>query len=206
VPTRELCVQVAESLRAYATCTELAVCTAFGGIDISIQRAAFRRGLDVLVACPGRLLDHLQQGNLSLADVGLVVLDEADRMLDMGFLPQIRSIFVRLPRVRQNLLFSATMPKDIEMLCADFLPDAARVQVGRRSQAASTISHDFVRVGSGDKIVHLRGILDRERGRVLVFVRTKTRAEQLGRALAREGLPPPTRSMATRARRSGTWR
>ncbi len=189
VPTRELCVQVAESLRVYASGTELAVCTAFGGIDIGIQRAAFRRGLDVLVACPGRLIDHLQQGNLSLADVRLVVLDEADRMLDMGFLPQIRSIFVRVPRDRQNLLFSATMPGDIEGLCADFLPDAVKVQVGRRSQAAKTITHDFVKVGTDDKVRKLHDLLARERGRVLVFVRTKTRAEQLGNALKRDGLP-----------------
>jgi ATP-dependent RNA helicase RhlE len=189
VPTRELCVQVAESLRTYAAHTELAVCTAFGGIDLSIQRAAFKRGLDVLVACPGRLLDHLQQGSLTLADVGTVVLDEADRMLDMGFMPQIRSIFVRCPPQRQNLLFSATMPKDIEALCADFIPVAERVQVGRRSQAPHTISHAFARVGVSDKAAHLRSILERERGRVLIFVRTKTRAEQLGSALKRSGLP-----------------
>lgn len=189
VPTRELCVQVAESLRAYAAGTELAVCTAFGGIDLSIQRAAFKRGLDVLVACPGRLLDHLQQGTLTLADVEVVVLDEADRMLDMGFLPQIRSIFVRCPQQRQNLLFSATMPKDIEALCSDFLPDAKRVQVGGRSQAASTISHAFAHVATDDKIGHLRRLLEDESGRVLIFVKTKSRAEQLGNALKRAGLP-----------------
>src|SRR5262249_50474403 len=89
VPTRELCVQVGENLRAYAAHTGLAVCTAFGGIDMSIQTSAFKRGLDVLVACPGRLIDHLERGNISLVDVEAVVLDEADRMLDMGFLPQI---------------------------------------------------------------------------------------------------------------------
>jgi len=189
VPTRELCVQVAESLRAYAAATEAAVCTAFGGIDLSIQRAAFKRGLDVLVACPGRLLDHLQQGTLTLSAVEVVVLDEADRMLDMGFLPQIRSIFVRCPPQRQNLLFSATMPKDIEALCRDFLPQAERVQVGRRSQAARTISHAFASVGTEQKVGHLRRVLEREPGRVLIFVRTKTRAEQLGTALARAGLP-----------------
>ncbi len=189
VPTRELCVQVAESLRAYAAATELGVCTAFGGVDLSIQRSAFKRGLDVLVACPGRLLDHLQQGNLTLADVQTVVLDEADRMLDMGFMPQIRSIFVRCPPQRQNLLFSATMPKDIEALCADFIPVAERVQVGQRSQAPSTITHSFASVGTSDKPSHLRAVLERERGRVLVFVRTKLRAEQLGNSLKRLGLP-----------------
>jgi ATP-dependent RNA helicase RhlE len=189
VPTRELCVQVAESLRAYAAATELGICTAFGGIDLSIQRAAFKRGLDVLVACPGRLIDHLQQGSLSLAGLEVVVLDEADRMLDMGFLPQIRSIFVRCPRERQNLLFSATMPRDIEALCADFIPVAERIQVGKRSQSPSTIKHDFARVSTDEKVPQLRRLLERERGRVLIFVRTKTRAEQLGNALGRSGLP-----------------
>jgi ATP-dependent RNA helicase RhlE len=112
VPTRELCVQVAENLRVYAQFAGLHVCTAFGGVDMSIQESAFKRGLDVVVACPGRLIDHLERRNISLERVQMVVLDEADRMLDMGFMPQIRRIFVRLPQERQNLLFSATMPTE----------------------------------------------------------------------------------------------
>ena len=151
VPTRELCVQVAENLRTYASFAGLHVCTAFGGVDMSIQESAFKRGLDVVVACPGRLIDHLERRNISLEKVQMVVLDEADRMLDMGFMPQIRRIFVRLPQERQNLLFSATMPKEVEGLVNDFLPHAERVQIGSRSQTAKTITHRFVAVNAHDK-------------------------------------------------------
>jgi len=189
VPTRELCVQVAEQLRIYAGSTELAVCTAFGGIDIGIQESAFKRGLDVLVACPGRLLDHLERRNLTLESVRTVVLDEADRMLDMGFLPQIRSILVRCPQERRTWLFSATMPPEVDDLCRAFLPDAKRVQVGNRSQSPSTISHRFVGVRAHDKERYLQALLARQDGRVLVFVKTKIKAEQLGRKLERAGLP-----------------
>jgi ATP-dependent RNA helicase RhlE len=189
VPTRELCVQVAESLRAYASGTELAVCTAFGGIDIGIQEAAFKRGLDVLVACPGRMIDHLERRNVSFENLQTVVLDEADRMLDMGFLPQIRSIMVRCPHQRRTWLFSATMPAEVDGLCRAFLPDAERIQVGSRSQAPRTISHRFIGVNAADKQRFLAELLRRESGRVLVFVKTKIRADQLGRALARAGLP-----------------
>jgi ATP-dependent RNA helicase RhlE len=188
VPTRELCVQVAESLRAYGQATGLSVCTAFGGIPLSIQESAFKRGLDILVACPGRLIDHLERGNLTLAQIETVVLDEADRMLDMGFLPQIRRILIRCPQERQNMMFSATLPAEIEALCRDFLPQAERVQVGQRSQAASTISHNFTHA-QGDKTRHLEHLLRHERGRVLIFVNTKQRAQLLGNRLKRDGLP-----------------
>jgi len=187
VPTRELCVQVAESLRAYAVNTDIQVRTAFGGIDMRIQEAAFRRGLDVLVACPGRLLDHLERRNLSLENVEILVLDEADRMLDMGFMPQVRRILARCRRERRNLLFSATLPPEVVSLCKDLLPDARKVQVGRRSQAAVSISHDFMEVPAHRKTGVLESLLSKERGRVLVFVKTKTGAEKLGRALKDAG-------------------
>ncbi|MCA8973606.1 MAG: DEAD/DEAH box helicase [Planctomycetes bacterium] len=189
VPTRELCVQVAENLRAYAAFAGLHVCTAFGGVDMSIQESAFKRGRDVLVACPGRLLDHLEWRNLTLEKIEMVVLDESDRMLDMGFMPQIRKIFIRLPRERQNLMFSATMPKEVESLVADFLPDAERVQIGSRSQSATTISHRFFAVPAADKQNALERILARERGKVLIFVNKKIGCERLGNALKRDGLP-----------------
>ncbi len=188
VPTRELCVQVAESLRLYGQKTGLAVCTAFGGVGLGIQESAFKRGLDVLVACPGRLIDHLERGNLTLDRLQVLVLDEADRMLDMGFMPQIRKILLRCPQERQTCLFSATFPPEIEDLCARFVPDAARVQVGRRSQAAQTISHEFLQVTEGTKLATLGKLLREQRGRILVFVRTKIRAEQLGKKLAGMGL------------------
>jgi ATP-dependent RNA helicase RhlE len=189
VPTRELCVQVAENLRVYAQHAGLHVCTAFGGVDMSIQESAFKRGLDVVVACPGRLIDHLERRNLSFEHVKMVVLDEADRMLDMGFMPQIRRIFLRLPQERQNLLFSATMPKEVEGLVNDFLPGAERVQIGARSQSAKTISHRFAAVPIADKPHALERLLARESGRVLVFVNKKIGCERLGNALKRAGLP-----------------
>ncbi len=189
VPTRELCVQVAENLRTYASHAGLHVCTAFGGVDMSIQESAFKRGLDVLVACPGRLIDHLERRNLSLEKVEMVVLDEADRMLDMGFMPQIRRIFLRLPQERQNLLFSATMPKEVEGLVNDFLPNAERVQIGSRSQTAKTITHRFAAVNAHDKQHALERLLQRESGRVLIFVNKKIGCERLGNALKRTGLP-----------------
>ncbi len=189
VPTRELCVQVAENLRTYAQHAGLHVCTAFGGIDLSIQESAFKRGVDVLVACPGRLIDHLERRNLTLEKVEMVVLDEADRMLDMGFMPQIRKIFIRLPRERQNLLFSATMPTEVEALVEDFLPGAERVQIGKRSEAAKTIEHRFVSVNVSDKKDVLERVLEREPGKVLVFVNKKINCEKLGNALRRDGLP-----------------
>jgi ATP-dependent RNA helicase RhlE len=189
VPTRELCVQVAESLRQYATHSGLAVCTAFGGVDMSIQESAFKRGLDVLVACPGRLIDHLERRNLTFEKVEVVVLDEADRMLDMGFMPQIRRVFLRLPQERQNLLFSATMPADVEHLVKDFLPHAERIQVGSRSQAPSTITHRFLAVPATEKQRVLERILKREHGKVLIFVNKKLGCERLGNLLKRDGLP-----------------
>jgi len=189
VPTRELCVQVAENLRVYAKASGLAVCTAFGGVDLSIQESAFKRGLDVLVACPGRLIDHLERRNLTLEKVQMVVLDEADRMLDMGFMPQIRRIFLRLPQERQNLLFSATMPTEVEALVADFLPKAERVQIGARSQPPVTIAHRFAAVPAHDKQLALERLLHREPGRVLIFVNKKIGCERLGNALQRAGFP-----------------
>ena len=189
VPTRELCVQVAENLRVYSQFAGLNVCTAFGGVDIGIQESAFKRGLDIVVACPGRLIDHLERRNISFDQVQMVVLDEADRMLDMGFMPQIRRIFLRLPQERQNLLFSATMPKEVEGLVNDFLPNAERVQIGTRSQSAKTITHRFVAVNAHDKAEALERILARESGRVLVFVNKKLGCEKLGNALKRAGLP-----------------
>lgn len=189
VPTRELCVQVAENLRIYSKHAGLHVCTAFGGIDMSIQESAFKRGLDVLVACPGRLIDHLERRNITLEKVEMVVLDEADRMLDMGFMPQIRRVFVRLPQERQNLLFSATLPKEVEGLVEDFLPGAERVQIGSRSQAAKTITHRFAAVPVADKARACERLLDREDGRVLIFVNKKIGCEKLGNALKRAGLP-----------------
>lgn len=187
VPTRELCVQVAESLRTYASQTDIHVRTAFGGVEMRIQEAAFNRGLDVLVACPGRLIDHLGRCNLSLENIEILVLDEADRMLDMGFMPQVRRILARCNRERQNLLFSATIPPEVASLCKDLLPDARTVQVGRHLQAPVSITHEFKEMPANRKTAFLENLLGKERGRVLVFVKTKIGSERLGRALKNAG-------------------
>ncbi|MEO0479958.1 MAG: DEAD/DEAH box helicase [Planctomycetota bacterium] len=189
VPTRELCVQVAENLRIYAEFTGLHVRTAFGGIGIGIQEAAFRRGLDVLVACPGRLIDHLSCGNVTLDRVTDFVLDEADRMLDMGFMPQIRRIVAHLPQVRRNGLFSATMPPEIEKLVKEHFEGAVRIQVGSRSQAATTIVHRFESLSPQQKERNLVQMLEARDDTVILFVKTKKRAEELGRKLKAARLP-----------------
>lgn len=188
VPTRELCVQVAENLRIYASRTDICVVTAFGGVDMGIQEAAIRRGCDVIVACPGRMIDHLERGNVNLENIDYLVLDEADRMLDMGFMPQIRRILVRCPDERQTLLFSATMPPDVAQLVKDFIPDAKSVQVGRRSQAASTIRHEFEELHSKEKLPFLTRLLREGDGKALIFVKTKLGAQRLGRELKQTGL------------------
>ena len=189
VPTRELCVQVAEHLRVFAQFSGLHVRTAFGGIPLGVQEAAIKRGLDVLVACPGRLLDHLQFNTVTLDRVEMLVLDEGDRMLDMGFMPQIGRILSRMPKQRQNLLFSATMPSDIERLVRDNFGEFERIQVGELSQAATTLTHRFESVPATSKERRLEQILRERRGTVLIFVKTKKSCEELGRKLQRAGLP-----------------
>lgn len=188
VPTRELCVQVAENLRIYASRTDINVVTAFGGVDMGIQEAAIRRGCDVIVACPGRMIDHLERGNVNLENLDYLVLDEADRMLDMGFMPQIRRILVRCPDDRQTLLFSATMPPDVAQLVKDFIPNAKSVQVGRRSQAASTIRHEFEELQPKEKLPFLMRLLREQEGKILIFVKTKLGAQRLGREIKQGGL------------------
>ena len=178
--------------------------TVFGGIDIGIQEAAIRRGLDVLVACPGRLLDHLERRTLSLEKIQILVLDEADRMMDMGFMPQIRRILMRCRRDRQNLLFSATVPPDVARLCADLLPAARKIQVGRRSQAAVTIRHQFEEVLANRKMAYLERLLGRERGPGAGVREDQGVRAAAGRvAGARRGVLW-IRSTATRARRPDT--
>jgi ATP-dependent RNA helicase RhlE len=188
VPTRELCVQVAENLRIYASRTDIDVCTAFGGVDMGIQEARIRRGCDIIVACPGRMIDHLERGNVTLEHLDYLVLDEADRMLDMGFMPQIAKILMRCPAERQTLLFSATMPPDVAKLVKEFIPEHKTVQVGRRSHAPRQIQHKFEEVRGSDKTRTLIQLLKDHDGHVLVFVKTKLSAQRLGSELKRCGL------------------
>ncbi len=188
-PTRELAAQIEENLKNYARHTKLKVGMVIGGVSIRPQIKILKDGVDVLVATPGRLLDHLGQKNLTLDKLEVFVLDEADRMLDMGFLPDIRKIIARLPNKRQTLLFSATIPPEIAKLAASLLTNPELIQVGARSSAAVGITHAVYPVSSHLKPDLLPAIL-REIGArsVLVFTRTKRRADKLGRVIARAGL------------------
>ncbi|HET7126258.1 MAG TPA: DEAD/DEAH box helicase, partial [Lysobacter sp.] len=141
VPTRELAVQVADSLKAYGRGLRLGVTTLYGGAGMQPQMDSLRRGTDIVVACPGRLLDHLERGTAKLDAVEVLVLDEADRMLDMGFLPAIKRVVNRVPKDRQTLLFSATFEDQIKSLAMEFMRNPQQVQVAARNTIAETIVH-----------------------------------------------------------------
>jgi ATP-dependent RNA helicase RhlE len=188
-PTRELCQQVEASFRKYGTGTGLDVISVYGGVGYEPQTAALRAGVDVIVATPGRLIDHLEKQNVIFDDLEVLVLDEADRMLDMGFAPQINRIVSAIHPYRQTLLFSATMPPEVEALARKYLRKPVVVQVGRRSQAASTVRH-FVYPVPKQKKAELLAHLLREMGTldsVLVFTRTKAGADRVVRHLEDAG-------------------
>lgn len=188
-PTRELCQQVEESVRNYAKFTTLAVVSVYGGVPLDPQERALRAGADIVVATPGRLIDHLERQNVVFDDLEVLVLDEADRMLDMGFAPQINRVVSDVPRFRQTLLFSATMPPEVEALARKYLRKPQVVQVGRRSAAASTVSHAVYPVPRERKSALLAELLKRENvDSVLVFTRTKHGADRVVRHLEREGI------------------
>jgi ATP-dependent RNA helicase RhlE len=188
-PTRELCMQVEESFRKYGKQVELSVTPVFGGVPLEPQERALRDGADVVVATPGRLIDHMDRQNAALDDLEILVLDEADRMLDMGFAPQINTIVARLPRYRQTLLFSATMPPEVEALARKYLRRPVVVQVGRRSAAASTVTHYVYPVAQARKSALLADLLRRQNMEaVLVFTRMKIGADRVVRDLARLGI------------------
>jgi ATP-dependent RNA helicase RhlE len=189
VPTRELAAQVQESIRVYGKFAPVRSTVVFGGVGIHPQIEALRRGVDIVVATPGRLLDHVQQRTIDLRRVEILVLDEADRMLDMGFIHDIRRILKLLPPKRQNLLFSATFPDEIRALAATFMRDPATVEVARRNtpaelvdQLAYSVSHDRKRA----LLAHL--VKDGDWQQVLVFTRTKHGANRLAEQLEREGI------------------
>ena len=188
-PTRELCVQVEESFRKYAKHAPLAVASVYGGVPLDPQERALRGGVDVVVATPGRLIDHLERKNVTFEDLEVLVLDEADRMLDMGFAPQINRVVSDIPPYRQTLLFSATMPPEVEALARKYLRKPMLVQVGRRSSAASTVKHYVYPVPRDRKSALLADLLRREAmDSVLVFTRTKHGADRVVRHLEREGI------------------
>ncbi len=187
-PTRELAAQIGEMAMQYGRHLRLLSTVIFGGVSMEPQRRRLAAGLDLLVATPGRLLDHVRRKQASLASVELVVLDEADRMLDMGFLPDIRRILATLPVKRQNLFFSATMPDEIEALIRRTTHAPVMVEVTRRATPVSAVRQVVHPVAMTRKKELLRTLLQRpDMGRTLVFTRTKARANQLVRALERTG-------------------
>ena len=188
-PTRELCVQVEESVRKYSRHADVDVASVYGGVGYEPQERALRDGVDIVVATPGRLIDHLERGNVSFDDLEVLVLDEADRMLDMGFAPQINAIVKEIPAYRQTLLFSATMPPEVEALARKYLRKPVVVQVGRRSQAANTVTHAVYPVPRERKSALLAALLRQENmDSVLVFTRTKHGADRVVRHLEHDGI------------------
>jgi ATP-dependent RNA helicase RhlE len=186
-PTRELAEQIAQAFKDLGAKTGLRTCSVYGGVGFNPQATQFRRGVDIVVACPGRLLDHLGRGTIDLSGVETLVLDEADQMFDMGFLPDIRKILQHLPKKGQRLLFSATMPAQIRGLAKEILHNPVTVQVGKTAPA-ETVSHALFPVSAHLKTPLLMKLLRHNRaGSVLVFTRTKHRAKRLGEKLSREG-------------------
>jgi len=188
-PTRELCLQVEESVRKYGTHSEIDVIPVFGGVAYEPQEEALRNGVDVIVATPGRLIDHLEKQNVVFDDLEILILDEADRMLDMGFAPQLQKIVAQMHPFRQTLLFSATMAPEIEALARKYLRQPIVVQVGRRSGAANTIQHVVYPVPHNRKAELLVKLLkDHGEGTSLVFTRTKHGADRVVRTLEEAGI------------------
>jgi ATP-dependent RNA helicase RhlE len=189
-PTRELAAQIAEHLAQFAAYTPLTGAAVYGGVASGPQESAFRRGVDVLVATPGRLLDHFQNEYARLDDLEVLVLDEADRMLDMGFLPDVRRVLAALPRQRQTMLFSATLPPPIVELAQEMLKDPVAINVERRSLPADGVEQAVYPVREDLKPWLLLELLRRDEIKnVLVFTRTKHRANRLAEFLDRQGMP-----------------
>jgi ATP-dependent RNA helicase RhlE len=188
-PTRELAAQVAESVKVYGKHLPLRSTMVYGGVDILPQKKALHGGVEILIATPGRLLDHLEQKTVNLSRVEILVLDEADRMLDMGFLPDIKRIQAVLPKERQTLLFSATFSEEIRKLANVMLRTPTMIEVARRNTPSEVITHQVYEVPGTRKralIAHL--IRTREMKQVLVFVRKKIDANRLARELVRDGI------------------
>ncbi len=189
LPTRELADQVAQQVKLYAKYTNLRSAVVFGGMDMKPQTTELKKGVEVLVATPGRLLDHIEAKTAVLNQVEYVVLDEADRMLDIGFLPDLQRILSYLPKQRTTLLFSATFSPEIKRLANSYLQDPVTIEVARSNATASTVEQHFYSVGADDKRRALHQVL-RQRGikQAFVFVNSKLGCARLARSLEREGL------------------
>jgi ATP-dependent RNA helicase RhlE len=188
-PTRELAIQIGDEFRAYGTHLHLRQTVIYGGVGQKPQVDALRRGVDIVIATPGRLLDLMGQRRLSLEAIEFLVLDEADRMLDMGFVRDVRKIISAMPKRRQSLLFSATMPGEIARLSGEILTDPVRVEVTPQATPIERIEQSVYHVDANRKVALLAGILDDPAlSRVLVFARTKHRANRVAQQLGRRGV------------------
>jgi superfamily II DNA/RNA helicase len=188
-PTRELADQVAENVKKYAKHTQLRSTVVFGGIDMKPQTLQLKAGVEVLIATPGRLLDHIEAKNAVLNHVEYVVLDEADRMLDIGFLPDLQRILSYLPKARQTLLFSATFSPEIKKLAASYLQEPLLVEVARPNATASTVEQRFYSTTDDDKRLFIRQLIkSRDLRQAIVFVNSKLGAARLARSFERDGL------------------
>lgn len=187
-PTRELAEQIHENIRAYSAGTNLRSVTVYGGVSFGPQEKALRAGVDIIVACPGRLLDHIEQKNITLDRVRFLVIDEADRMFDMGFLPAIKDIISRTPKTRQTMLFSATFPPEVERLTREALRNPERIAVDT-GVAAHTVTHALYPVPNHLKTELLMALLKKtDAFSMLVFTRTKHRADRLAKQIQNAGL------------------
>jgi ATP-dependent RNA helicase RhlE len=188
-PTRELAIQIVADFADLAKHTNMRASAVYGGVGMGPQETAFRKGHDVIVATPGRLLDHFQRGNAPLKSLEVLVLDEADRMLDMGFLPDIRRVLKHVPRPKQTLFFSATMPAEIERLTRELLTDPFTVALQRKAQPAEGVAQSVYPVAKNDKTRLLIELLKREGiYDALVFTRTKHGANRLTKQLNKSGV------------------
>jgi ATP-dependent RNA helicase RhlE len=189
VPTRELASQVAESIKSYGKYLSLRTLTIFGGVSINPQIDALQRGADILVATPGRLLDHAQQRNVDLRSIEVLVLDEADRMLDMGFIADIRRVIKLLPRERQNLLFSATYSNDMRQLAQSLLRQPVEIEVARRNAAVESVEQGAYMIQKDHKRALLSHLIrEGDWSQVLIFTRTKHGANRLCKQLQDDGI------------------
>jgi ATP-dependent RNA helicase RhlE len=187
-PTRELALQVEEAFQKYAKFTDLRVTIVYGGVGYGKQEDDLRRGVDIIAATPGRLLDHLERGNCSLANIDILVLDEVDRMLDMGFLPDVRRIVQQCPKARQTLFFTATLPPELEQLASWALRDPVKIEIGRVRSPAETVAHAFYPVVATQKFDLLHQLLERTDFKsVIIFCRTRMGADRIAHRLEKSG-------------------
>jgi ATP-dependent RNA helicase RhlE len=216
-PTRELACQIEDDVQGFTYHTELTSIAVYGGVPMDPQERALKSGVDIVVATPGRLMDHMRNGAVAFDKLDTLVLDEADRMMDMGFWPDVRRIVASLPdcAARQTLLFSATMPEEVMKLADEVVRDASFVQIGSAGGPARGITHAIEEVAASQKSEWLANFLRRNHGPVLVFVRTKSGAERLARKLSSSGLKAAAlhadrtqaeRTQAVEGFRSGRYR